>query len=60
LLPLQINCRIVKQINDLFFDFLWNSKSDKIKKNVISQNYGNGGHRMTDIASFNEALKGPL
>ena len=40
---LQANSQIIKQINDLFFDFLWNSKGDKIKRNVITQNYGNGG-----------------
>ena len=55
--PLQSNSQIIKQINDLFFDFLWNSKGDKIKRNVIIQNYGNGGLRMIDIASFNKALK---
>ena len=55
--PLQIDSQIIKQINDLFFDFLWNGKGDKIKRNVITQNYGNGGLRMIDIASFNKALK---
>ena len=55
--PLQIDSQVIKQINDLFYDFLWNSKGDKIKRNVITQNYGNGGLRMIDIASFNKALK---
>ena len=55
--PLQSDSQIIKQINDLLFDFLWNSKGDKIKRNVIIQNYGNGGLRMIDIASFNKALK---
>ena len=55
--PLQTDSQIIKQINDLFFDFLWNGKGDKIKRNVITQNYGNGGLRMIDIASFNKALK---
>ena len=54
--PLQTNAQIIKQLNDLFFDFLWNSKGDKIKRNVITQNYGNGGLRMIDISSFNKAL----
>ena len=54
---LQSNSQIIKQINDLFFDFLWNSKGDKIKRNVIIQNYCNGGLRMIGIASFNKALK---
>jgi len=40
-----------------FFDSLWNSKGDKIKRNVITQNYGNGGLRMIAIASFDKALK---
>ena len=47
----------IKQINNLFFDFLWNSKGDKIKTDVITQDYGNGGLKMIDIASFNKALK---
>ena len=55
--PLQINSQIIKQINDLFFDFLWNSKGDKNKRNVIIQNYGNGRLRMIDIACFNKGLK---
>ena len=55
--PLQTNPQIIKQINDLFFVFLWNNKGDKIKRNVIIQNYGNGGLRMLDITSFNKALK---
>ena len=55
--PLQINSQIIKQINDLFSDFLWNSKGDKIKRNGITQNYGNGGLRMIYIKSFNKALK---
>ena len=56
--PLQANSQIIKQINDLFFDFLWNRKGDKIKRNVIIQNYGNGGLKMNDIASFNKAMCG--
>ena len=54
-MPLQANSQIKKQINDLFFDFLWNSE---VKRNVITQDYGNGGLlKMIDIASFNKALK---
>ena len=55
--PLQVNYQIIKQINDLFFDFLWSGKGDKIKRNVITQTYGNGGLKMIDIVSFNKALK---
>lgn len=55
--PLQTSSQIIKQINDLFFDFLWNSRGDKIKRNVITQTYGNRGLGMIDMASFNKALK---
>ena len=54
LAALQANSQIKTQINDLFFDFLWNSE---LKRNVITQDYGNGGLKIIDIASFNKALK---
>ena len=57
IIVLQSNPQIIKQINGLFFDFLWNNKGDKIKRSTIIQNYANGGLRMIDIASFNKALK---
>ena len=34
-----------------------NGVGDKIKRNVITQIYGNGGLRMIDTASSNKALK---
>ena len=55
--PLQVKSQIIKQINDLFFDFPRSGKGDKIKRNVITQTYVNGGLRMIDIASFNKALR---
>ena len=32
--PLQIDSQIIQQINDLFFDFLWNGKGDKLKETL--------------------------
>ena len=55
--PLQTNPQIIKQINKLFLVFLKKNKGDKIKKNVIIKNYGNGGLRMLAITSFNKALQ---
>ena len=57
LTPIQSNPKIIKQINDLFFHFLWNDKGDKIKKNVMIQNFAEGGLKMIDTTSFNKALK---
>ena len=39
------------------FDFLWDGKGDKIKRNITISDYENGGLRMIDIKLFNKALK---
>ena len=55
--PLQTNHQAIKEINKLFFSFLWNDKGDKIKRTVMINDYSDGGLKMTDIASFNKSLK---
>ena len=50
--PLQSNPQIMNEINALFFNFLWNGKGDKIKRNVIIRDYPDGGLKMLDIISF--------
>jgi len=47
----------LKEINSLFYDFLWNGKGDKIKREVMINNYAKGGLNMIDIESFNKGLK---
>ena len=37
--------------------FLWNGKGDKIKRDIIINNYPAGDLKMIDILSFNKALK---
>ena len=32
LAPLATNHKIIKEINDIFYSFLWNNKGDKIKR----------------------------
>ena len=39
------------------FRFLWNGKPDKIKRNVIIQDYNKGGLKMIEIDSYINALK---
>ena len=41
----------------MFFNFLWNDKGDKIKRNIMINDYSKGGLKMIDIASFNRSLK---
>lgn len=55
--PLTTNHRILKEINSLFYDFLWKGKGDKIKPEVMINDYAKGGLNMIDIESFNKRLK---
>jgi len=55
--PLQTNHEVIKEINKLFFNFLWNNKGDKIKHAVMINDYPNRGLKMIDVASFNKSLK---
>ena len=63
-LNLSISCRpyqqstiFLNEINKVFFNFLWNGKGDKIKRNIMIGDYSQGGLRIIDIQSFNKALK---
>jgi len=55
--PLATNHEIIREINDLFYSYLWNNKGDKIKRSVIINDYERGGSKMVDIATFNKSLK---
>ena len=48
---------ILKTINSILYDFLWDGKGDKIKRTTMINNYGKGGIKMLDLQSFNESLK---
>ena len=54
--PLQTNREVIKEINKIFFIFLWNDKGDKIKRAVMINDYPNGGRKMVDVVSFNKSL----
>ena len=41
----------------MFFNFLWDGKDDKTKRDIMISDYNNGGLRMIDIKLFNKALK---
>ena len=48
---------VIKEINSLLYDFLWDGKSDKIKRTEMINSYSIGGLKMIDIQSFNQSLK---
>ena len=47
----------IKEVKKLFYSFLWNEKVHKIKRNVIINDYPNGGLKMIDIDFFSKSLK---
>ena len=55
--PLCFSEKIIHEINTLFYSFVWNGKGDKIKRNVMINDYAEGGLKMIDIQSFSKALK---
>ena len=55
--PTRSNYIVLNEINDLLNTFLWNSKGDKIKREVMINDFGVGGLKMIDISSFNKTLK---
>ena len=40
---------ILKTINSILYDFLWDGKGDKIKRTTMINNYAKGGLKMLDI-----------
>ena len=48
---------VIKEVNALLYDFLWDNKGDKMKRTEMINDYCKGGLKMIDIASFNQALK---
>ena len=57
--PLPLNHSAINELNtcDMFFNFLWDGKGDKIKRDIVISDYNNGGLRMIDIKLFSKALK---
>ena len=49
--------KIVHKINSILYDFPWDSKSGKIKRTEMINDYDKRGTRMIGIQSFNASLK---
>ena len=50
------NSAILKKINSMFLDFIWNGKA-KVKEIIITQSYAEGGLKMTNLNAFIQNLK---
>ena len=55
--PLPTNHNAIGEIQNILFNFLWDGKGDKIKRDLMISDYENGGLRMIDVKRFNKALK---
>ncbi len=46
---LHIPDHIQKKVNEYLYKFIWDNKPDKVKRNIMIQNYDNGGLKMIDL-----------
>ena len=51
------NNEIIQKINDILFDFLWNSKTSKLKQSTVIKQYCDGGLKMINLRAFIDALR---
>jgi len=49
----------LKEIENIFFNFLWNGKRDRIKRDVLINDFSEGGLKMVHIESFSKSIKMP-
>ena len=47
----------MKEIEEIFYEFVWGGKIHKVKKLVLIQDYKYGGYRMIDLDSFIKVQK---
>ena len=48
---------IFKELNSLFFAYIWGNKRDKVSRKQMIQDYTVGGCRMIDIFTFAKSIK---
>ena len=41
-----------KTMNKMFFNFIWNNKTDRVKHIYITQDYQDSGFRMVNLENF--------
>ena len=49
--------KMLKEINNMFYDFLWDQKPDKVKRKIANLKLIDGGLGMVDIYTFIKSLK---
>ena len=47
----------VKRIEKLMYEFIWDGKPKKIKRDILTMGYESGGLKMIDLDNFINSLK---
>ena len=47
----------IKELDGLFFKYLWNGKRDKVKRSIVTKQYRDGGLQMITLSNFIDAIK---
>ena len=47
----------LQEFKNLVYNFLWNGKTDRVKRSTISKKYNEGGLNMTDIETYIKYLR---
>ena len=48
---------VFKQLERMFYNFIWNNGPDRLKRKILTKNLAAGGLRMVHLYSFTKALK---
>ena len=54
------NDLFVKELENMFYRFVWNNKPDKIKRSILSQQYKNGGIQMPILKKYLNIFKSSM
>lgn len=48
---------LIKKVNTIIYNFIWNGRSDKVKRKIIIQDYDKGGLKMINFDIYVKAAK---
>ena len=43
---------IIRQVNSMLYEFIWNGKMDKVKRHLFEQDCKRGGYKMINLADI--------
>ncbi len=46
---IKIPQNVIMQVNSIIYEFIWNGKTDKVKRKLFEQDYSKGGYKMINL-----------